>query len=53
MNNEVAVPISRTDQDAVNRVEAVASDQYPSIFEGSDRIVASIANTAALLSLLP
>ena len=39
-----------TDKDAVNRVACAAWDQYASIFEGWDRIAASLANTASLSS---
>jgi ribosomal protein S18 acetylase RimI-like enzyme len=51
MNNEVTIRnFNTTDQDAVNRVASTAWNEYASIFEGWDRIAASIANTASLSS---
>jgi ribosomal protein S18 acetylase RimI-like enzyme len=51
MSDEVTIrDFTTADQDSVNRVASAAWDQYASIFEGWDRIAASIANTASLSS---
>jgi ribosomal protein S18 acetylase RimI-like enzyme len=51
MSDEVTIrDFTTADQDSVNRVASTAWDQYASIFEGWDRIAASIANTASLSS---
>jgi GNAT superfamily N-acetyltransferase len=51
VSNEVAIRNFATrDRDVVNRVTCAAWDQYSTIFEGWDRVVARLADTASLSS---